>query len=597
MSQSSNPLDSQALLQSMLERLKLQHGRERQTGPTWGTGAAGPIQNHQRISDSITNGYEFDVPAERFGVPSVDSNYSHKDGERLQSVGGFQQYRGHFPLPFQKDNISVNMVENTTLPRIFNASSGLPQRPDGGAQWDNINGHKDVTTGQDQGFKGNTYDWSWGSTAFTTDSQENKGFHAGNGLYGSLSKWRDTDIMPNKGGIAMARQKQRSSESKARRWTEKIKERWKERPGSKKGKGEFKDRMDEQSSTLNHLIITSNQDAGESLSWRDSSESPFTQSEDDTIDAFIRSSDDFQFGFSSINLLEEIVSGQEWAKFLKPALSASSANQSPPEETLSSLTTMSNNDGLAAFAPHRSGGLNRQWSFRGSESLPVYNFPAGRNVPESPDSTGHAEVDQSEPMDQGQRLKESGPVQARTSYVERADILEDSLPISRVSRKRQYHSAATSQMGWTQGGQREGVMSSPSSHAMDDVQEDLTTPFLRPNGTLVPPLTSPCAPTPTRGVLRHSAFQNVDSSRESKRRRVEPNRRVHFAEKVEEIPPVQLDPEATDSEEDYGTEAGSVTEEDDYEASEEMKEVPARRPALPAWILALKRKNTGRKRR
>nr|XP_057919543.1 uncharacterized protein zgc:113229 [Doryrhamphus excisus] len=595
MSQPGNPPDSQALLQSMLERLKLQHGRERQASPAWETDGPGPIQNHQRINEGFTNGYELDVPAERPAVSSVGRNQTHKDAET------FQQYRGHFPHPLQKDNTCVDMVENTTLPQIFHASQGRPLRTGGGDKWDKVNGHEDTATGRDQGLK-DTSGWSWGSTSFTTDNQDNKGFHAGNGLYGSLSKWRDMHMTPKKGGVATTRQKQRSSESKARRWTEKIKERWKERPGSRKGKEGFTDKMDDQGSTPKRLIVASNQDAGESLPWRHSGESPVTQSEEDTIDGFIRSSDDLQFGFSSINLLEEIISGQEWAKFLNPALSASSTNQRPPEETVSSRTSMSNNDGPDALVPHQSGGLNRGWSFRGSESLPAYNFPAGGNIPEIRDSTGHVEVDPSEPMDQGQspareRLKESARVQARSSNVERADVLEDS-PINRVSRKRQHHSEETSHQGWTQDGQN-GFTSSLSSHSMDDSQEHHPSVVFRPNGSPVGPPVSPRAPTPTRGVLRNSAFHNSDSSRESKRRRVEPNRRVHFAEKVEWIPPVQVEAEASDSEEDYGTEGGSVTEEEeeDYEAPVEMKEVPTRRPALPAWILALKRKNTGRKRR
>lgn len=80
-------------------------------------------------------------------------------------------------------------------------------------------------------------------------------------------------------------------------------------------------------------------------------------------------------------------------------------------------------------------------------------------------------------------------------------------------------------------------------------------------------------------------------------RRVEGNRRVRFSEEVFTIEP-ELDLCAA-WEEDSGTEDDSVIEEGvgvEQEAMEDMM-APARRPVLPAWILALKRRNTGRKHR
>lgn len=80
------------------------------------------------------------------------------------------------------------------------------------------------------------------------------------------------------------------------------------------------------------------------------------------------------------------------------------------------------------------------------------------------------------------------------------------------------------------------------------------------------------------------------------------NRRVHFSEEVVAITPPELDPDATDSEEDSGAEEDSVIEQECEQEDEEEEqaaikrvEAPTRRPALPAWILALKRWNTGKK--
>lgn len=64
------------------------------------------------------------------------------------------------------------------------------------------------------------------------------------------------------------------------------------------------------------------------------------------------------------------------------------------------------------------------------------------------------------------------------------------------------------------------------------------------------------------------------------------------------IAPPELDLDATDSEEDSGAEEDSVVEQESEVEQAVMEQVaPARRPTLPAWILALKRRNTGRKHR
>ncbi|XP_037117329.1 uncharacterized protein zgc:113229 isoform X1 [Syngnathus acus] len=608
MSQLSNPPNSQALLQSMLERLKLQPGRERHAqehpgellapAPTWATDGVGSIQNRKKQSDALTNGFVFGDPEKRFEVSSVESTLSPKAEERLH---GFEQYKSHLLFPPQRDksHTGVDKVStNITLSQISNSSTGqhlstkgLPssERTDTGVQQDNIFGNKEP----DRGFQHNVHDWSWGSTDFTVDNQGNKPFHAVNGGFGDLSKWRDMHMIPHKGS-SMTKRNQRSSENKARRWTRKLKERWLERPG-KKGKEESEEDGTSMSSTQSHLISTLNQDTERNLPLAGSGENPTAPSEDDAIDAFVRSSDDFQFAFSSGSLLEEIVSGQEWAKFLNADLSVSSTAQGTPEKTLSSLdvTPKQNHNGPSVFASHQSGGLNRQRRFS-SSNLPV---PVRANSPETPtqNSTVDSETDQSEPMEQGQtqtQQKQEGLPQARTSTVERADILDDSPPTNRVNRKRQYQSAEMSPRREGQQGLEEKL---PNSHEMGDAEVHDTPPFLNPNRSSASPAPShfpPCGPVP-RGILRHT---NSDSSLESKRRRVEPNRRVHFAETVQVIPPLDVNVDICDSEDEYGTELGSEeVEDEEHVAAEEKKEEPTRRPALPAWIRALKKRNSGKK--
>lgn len=69
---------------------------------------------------------------------------------------------------------------------------------------------------------------------------------------------------------------------------------------------------------------------------------------------------------------------------------------------------------------------------------------------------------------------------------------------------------------------------------------------------------------------------------------------MRFSEEVVSIMPPDLELSSTESEEDSGAEEYSTTE-GEQEVKEEVP--PARRPALPAWILALKSRNTGRKHR
>lgn len=73
---------------------------------------------------------------------------------------------------------------------------------------------------------------------------------------------------------------------------------------------------------------------------------------------------------------------------------------------------------------------------------------------------------------------------------------------------------------------------------------------------------------------------------------------MRFSEEVVTIMPPELEPELSDPEEDLGEEEDSVQDLEREEERVECEEVsPTRRPALPAWILSLKNRNTQRKHR
>lgn len=647
MSQSRNSPDTQALLQSMLQRLKLQPGREGQAhphspvpntaAPTWGQDGQRGASEPQKVNNSPVNGFG----SNGVGISAAGSNFVLKGGD------GCEVDRGLISSPTQKHNIDGDTGENRVLGQPTVTPTGTRQlfparslkdaditsfertdaeRGSFGSPATSIGQSQD----QNQGFTPKVYTWSLKPEVANlfTGSQEDQALHVGNGGFEAQSK--EAQISPTGQTNSGSRRKQRSSENKTRRWTQKIKERWRDRPGSfrkKEKEGEGRDdHKSEQATeispqnqrlTTDTLLNTSNQEEERTLPSPNSSDPIKPHSEDGTNEGHMRPISDFEFSLGSFSLLEEIVTGQEWAKFLKPNHSAASANQRPSEEP-PSLFKITTNPPLSLNL-NQHGGVNNQWSFRGSEaSSPESDFSMAQISPDtfqpvSMDVTEgkqqpyvHRMAYQSEPM-------EHGHTRRPPSFVQPSDILMNSALKSRVqlSRKRQHQSAEmrderlqTEKMN----DGKEADRGSTSSHVMEESGESQHDDNMMPLYTLnsppqplSPSSFNPFAPIP-RGVLKHSISQNSEPSMEvmTKRRRVEENRRVHFSEQVVSIAPPEPDLDATDSEEDSEAEEDSVTEQEceaePAAAAVMVEEVaPSRRAALPAWILALKRRNTGRK--
>lgn len=687
MSQSRNPTDTQALLQSMLQRLKLQPGREGQAylhapvpvtaASTRGQDGVRAASNLQKVNTGPVNGFESGtngVASNEVKISAVDGNFGLRGGEIQQPGHGCEEDRGLISSPTQKHNIDGGAGENrvlgqTTQPGIsprgaeqlfpsqslkdaeitsFKGTGGERLSFGSSALTRNKDAETSVGQNQDQSFTPKVYTWSPKPTDTNpgTAGQEDKGLHVGNGGLGALTQSKDVLIVPTDQTAINSsfRRKQRSSENKTRRWTQKIKERWRDRPGSlgKKGK-EDEGRAEQKSqqatqispqnqpSTAETLISTSNKEDGRNLPSLDSSDpskTPLRHTEDSINEANVRSTGDFEFGLGSFSLLDEIVTGQEWAKFLNPHQSATLSSQRPPEEP--QIPPNPHDSSQPSVILNHRGGVNNQWSFRGTDVSPGSDFSMAQISPDAFQpvrmdvSEGkqqqyvHGEAEQSEPMEHGhiQSAMQCGDsglgqrLRPPPSFVHPADVLNSSALRSRVpsNRKRQHQSSERIQIDKisdAREAEREGSLSSlsrTSSHAMEaaESQHDNIMPLYTlnsPPSLLSASSFSPFAPAP-RGVLKHSISQDSESSMETmtKRRRVEENRRVHFSEEVQTIAPLELDLDATDSEEDSGAEEDSVTEQECAVEQAAIEEVaPARRPALPAWILALKRRNTGRK--
>lgn len=254
MSQSHNQTETQALLQSMLQRLKLQPGRE---------GLVCPSPVAITTANRPVNGFAFNtnsISKNVFGTSPLNNNF----GVEIKQPGlDCEEDKGLLSYSSQKDGTDGGIVENRLLaqatqpgitppgkgqlfPTVSLKNVGITsfertyqekQSFDGSAMTRHNPGNKDavINIEQTQGFTPKTYVWSLRPDGANVDarSQQDKVLHIGNG---GLGVW-----VPNQGKqILTTDQKPTSSisrnnqrpESKTRRWTQRIKERWRDRPGS-----------------------------------------------------------------------------------------------------------------------------------------------------------------------------------------------------------------------------------------------------------------------------------------------------------------------------------------------------------------------------
>ncbi|KAL3973104.1 hypothetical protein ACER0C_024311 [Sarotherodon galilaeus] len=664
MSQSPNPADSQALLQSMLQKLKLQSEREGQGHRH----TLGPEN-----SSPGTNG----IPSNKVRSPAADSNFSFKFGQLQQPGHGGGVDRGFISFPSQKDNSvgdtgDSRVMGQATQPAITPTVTGqlFPTTSLKDASFERTDTEKwsfgnsamkrsmppnahaaqsmGVNENQEQGFKPEVYLWAVKNTDPFAGGQDNEALNVGNGGFGAMAENKDSQVASDsqKTTNSSVRRKQRSSENKTRRWTQRLKDRWKDRQG-KKGKeeegGSIGDQKSEEGPEISHpnqvtesLINASNKDERtlHSLDTSGASKMLPARTQDATNDSHIRPASDFELGLGSFSLLEEITKGQEWAKFLSPSLSSSSANQRPledpmrqPQNQLNPHSSTQSNGILNQF-----GSAGNQWSFRSTEPSLATDFSMAQTLPNafpaaSTDISGGKlhQTDPSEPMEDGHNYPhmQSGASRLEQQIRPPSFVVSAGNPLNKalksrvtLNRKRQHQSAdrrddrlQADKISDGEQTDRDGDMSSlnPTSSQMmvetGESEHENVIPLYTLNAhsaSLSPTAFNPLARAP-HGVLKYPVSQESESSMEivNKRRRVEENRRVRFAEEVVAIESPDMDLDASDLEDDSAaTDEDSVTEQEcEVHPVAAGEEAPARRTTLPAWILALKRKNTNKKRR
>ncbi|XP_047209126.1 uncharacterized protein zgc:113229 isoform X1 [Girardinichthys multiradiatus] len=654
MSQSPHTTDNQALLQSMLQRLKLQPGRDGQSvfqtpvspsvAPALGQNSERGEPSLQEVDNRPLNVFSFNGnPSKEFTVPSTNNTSGFKSVEKQQASPAFEGRRSPTFFPSQKVSTDGESGEKRELghaPKPGFSPTGTrqlfsakPQKEVKLTFFKRTDVEKEsigrsLMTGQ---IAANTHTVSDMTpnqnhvpVLMSTDSGlaggENTGFLVGNGGISSLEQSKDVQVFSSSQVTTNTRRK-RSSENKTRRWTQKIKERFKDRHGNigKKGKEDGAHEQETQVITAETPVNKPNNDAETTffpLDCSDSSKLHPSQIEGNTTEN--NSSSDFDIGLGSFSLLEEIVKGQEWAKFIKPNLSITSVTERPSEEPSSQPYIQPNPYSLnqSPGSLNQVGIGSNQWSCRSTASSPGPIFSMPESAPVSNDiSALKQHADQSEPMEDEQSRSEMlSRLQLRLSaFSEPLGNPCHSIGRNRIqmSRKRQHQPAErreerlqTEKMSDGEKTNKAGPLSSSSSSSIQKMEESV-----EPQQETVSPSHEqrshpiPLSPTsfniyapPPRSVLRHSLSHDSESSMETmtKRRRVEENRRVRFCEQVITI--ASPDMEDTDSEVDLGADEDSFLEPDYGAVQAEIDEVlPARRSNLPAWIQALKRMNTGKK--
>lgn len=269
MSQPHNSTDSQAIVQSMLQRLRIQ--QERGSQPCFQT--AVPITDAstggQVGENGGTNDQKSNRPVNGFGfyngtlpkelrISTADSNFGFKGGKIQQSAVSSEAGSGLISSPKEKCTTDggtgyKELFGQATQSGISPAGTG-PLAPaksleDAGVTSMDGTTVERVSFGlgqiQNQGFTPKVYAWSLKSTneGNGKGSLEPKLLGGENGGFGTFSPSKDLHTVQTVQSSTNSPSRRSLSGNKARRWTQKIKEKWRDRPGSfgKKAKQELKE--------------------------------------------------------------------------------------------------------------------------------------------------------------------------------------------------------------------------------------------------------------------------------------------------------------------------------------------------------------------
>lgn len=253
MSQSANSTDTQAVLQSMLQRLKIQQGKDGVTQQhthvpisTVSTCAEGVAEasSVQKLNNGPVGGHEFGsngIPSRLLRISETGQSLSLKDEVAQKPVLNWEVDMGHISFPFHKDQSDGGTSQNSlmgqdTQLRIPPAETGqlVPaELPKDGNVTSNTADVQTVNIGGgtwNQGFQPKVFAWS-SSPTHAAGTPRYRVLPLENGEFSTSTDTHMTagDLDNERGGF---NRNQESTGNKTRRWTQRIKARWKDRRGS-----------------------------------------------------------------------------------------------------------------------------------------------------------------------------------------------------------------------------------------------------------------------------------------------------------------------------------------------------------------------------
>ncbi|XP_036424713.1 uncharacterized protein zgc:113229 [Colossoma macropomum] len=650
MAKSSAVSDTQALLQSMLQKLKLQNHSERNSTPTQEQAPSPTIELNGGSSLESTV-YQFGDSSKQQGTSS--SIWTNLDNPwRLQSPD-----QPHLEQSTEGilATLAPDVISDGEMPRWERKQLKIS--------------HSKVSDDSSSLSSFSTTENTLNSTDLSTPSptssipsrrtSEEHSDHSGVCSEGVGDIRKDSINVPDK---IMRTRTSRTSKKKwedpgKKRWTQKVKERWKERhkkdrDGKQKQEpndvakndhcpAPTKSSDDNTTATLSEQNISDNSTIATLNEQNTIHPEPINNGLDEAPPSPLDHMSESIFSFGSFNLMEEIFAGKEWANFFQ-----TSTCSQPESPCITADKTMESPSSISQ-SPHREHTTGNLWDYQeassqmNSESFQqdmditeqtrtsdfslalsqtfeflkdqselfasnqTQSMDLGLSQSENDDQTKYqpqlldphrnyqqntAEASYHQLLSSEQNLNQSQ--QSDPNHTQPESVHKEFLPLLDLSYLQPKDSSSLRKLGSRKRGHctlRRGSSDRGGSETgeVDEWRDNAPLYSLRPAPSL--------SPASSISSLQHSISQDSESSASTetvvKKRRLENTRRVRFAEEVIFLPPLVLSEDYDDGDDDYDNEEeGEASDEDDDDVPEE----PQSRPSVPNWIVALRTKTKRR---
>ncbi|XP_017547575.1 uncharacterized protein zgc:113229 [Pygocentrus nattereri] len=367
MAKSSAVSDTQSLLQSMLQKLKLQNHSERSSTPTQEQAPSPTVGLNGRSSLESTV-YQFGDPSKQQGTPpSVWTNLDSSWRLQLSNQPHLEQSIEGIPATLEPDVISDSEIPRwnrkqlkISHSKVSDDSSSLSSS----STTENTLNPTDLPTPSPT------------SSILSQKTSEKHSDHSGVCSEGVGDIRKDSINVPDK---IMRTRTSRTSKRKwedpgKKRWTQKVKERWKERHKKErdgKQKQESNDMAkndhcpaptkssdDNTTATLYEQNISDNSTIVTLREQNTIHPEPINNGLDEAPPSPLDHMSESIFPFGTFNLMEEIFTGKEWASFFQ------TNTGSQPEFTCITADKTTESLNTVSQSPYRERTTGNQWDYK-----------------------------------------------------------------------------------------------------------------------------------------------------------------------------------------------------------------------------------------